>query len=242
MSKIDLPRGFTSSGLSRPRSNLPPGLDLRSSYNSSLYPFSKLAQQTESQAQNPAAQRPSTLNNSSHNLTNSQPLTPQQIQTPQSPHHSLAYSSAPLAPPQDFHLPNSQELYGPQYPNTGNNGYNVGVNSAPNTATIAGNHTREPESYYKSEPGTQRITISPHQTPQYLSPVRAPPGQLLQTPHQQTFSALPNTPQIAGLKRRREDVENEDFVEHGQPGSESGGAQRRRSFTLPTGFGTNQGN
>ena len=247
----DLPQGFQSSALARPRSNLPPGLDLRPSYHRSLFPFSKLAQQADAQTQNHQTQGTNPVNHQSHGLANAQPMTPHQAQAPHSPHQSLAYSSAPLLPPQDFHIPNSQEVYGGvQYSHSDNDmhGYAVGVNSAPNTAHLA-EQSLEPESYYKSEPDTRRMTLAQNSTHHAQQPPPPPPhyhqsvhnstNQLLQPPQTQHYHPLTPAPQVAGIKRSR-DEDGEEYVERGPPGSEIGGGSRRRSFTLPTGYGSGQ--
>jgi hypothetical protein len=188
-------------------------------------------------------------------LTQTQSHNNQQTPTPQSPHHSLAYSSAPLTAPQDFQLPNSNELYGVSYPNNDNEVHNFGVavNSTPNTAAIS-EHQLEPESYYKSEPENRRISLSQHGAPQqqqeahHFSPTIAPHSQMLHQQQQQQqqqqsqqpphFATLASTPLSAGLKRRRADAEDEELVGHGQLGADMGSSQRKRSFTLPSGYGT----
>jgi hypothetical protein len=81
----------------------------------------------------------------------------------------------------------------------------------------------EPESYYKSEPESRRhmsITSRSSQVSHHFSPSLAPQSQ-------------PLTPQTAGTKRRRDSGGEHDNV----LGHDFVGGSRRRSFTLPTGYG-----
>ena len=164
-----------------------------------------------------------------------------QPRTPHSPHHSMAYSSAPLAPPQDFQLPNSTEMYGVSYSSNESDvhGFGVGVNSAPTTATMP-EHTLEPESYYKSEPESRRISISQHvgqQTPRTSLPFSPTAAN---HPHQQ-YATLASSQQASGVKRRRDEAGEEPNASRTQLGANLSSSQRRRSFTLPSGYSTSSG-
>ena len=237
------PPGFQSSALARPRINnttFPPGLDLssRTSNYRTILPFSVIGQQHQQQPQHhsPTSQpHPLTPSHVQHQ----QAPTSHHAQQPASPHHSnMAYGSASQPSNQDFHLPNTNDVYGVSYPDAENDTNNMGLNANANTGSIP-EHPLEPESYYKSEPGNRRFSTahSTHSThsQQHYSPSLPPQTQQSQPQQPQHYSPSLQPQHSAGLKRSRDGSEGSQGENSGLAPELGGG--RRRSFTVPSGYG-----
>ena len=146
-------------------------------------------------------------------------------QQPSSPHHSMGYGSSSHTTNQDFQLPTPNDVYGVSYPDAEHDVHNLGMNQNSNPNSVS-EPAMEPESYYKSEPENRRISSAHSQ--QHYSPSIAP--QSHQSQSQQTPSHF-----SPSLQPKRES-------DGGNPTESSGlapeiGGGRRRSFTVPSGYG-----